>query len=194
MIIRPGFPAHDRAAIADLYWHAFGAKLGLTLGPRDKALQFITAALDPAHAITAHDDSGTLLGVAGFKTCHGALVAGDFSDMRRSYGVFGAVWRSALLSLLERDTENERFLIDGICVAPAARGHGVGTALLTAFERTALRRGYTEVRLDVIDTNRRAKALYLRQGFDVVDTQRMGPLRHIFGFNASETMVKRVAP
>ena len=193
MIITKGFPDSDRTQIAALYWEAFGMKLGPTMGPAPKALKFLEAVLYPPHAICARDADGTLLGVAGFKTHQGALVGGSFRDMARVYGWIGASWRVALLSALERDTENARFLMDGIFVEPAARGRGVGTLLLQAIADEAALRGYTEVRLDVIDSNDRARTLYERRGFKAVRTHSTGLLRHVFGFRSVTTMVLRVA-
>ena len=194
MKISIGIPECDRDEIAALYWEAFGEKLGFVLGPKYQALQFIRAVLRHDHGICAHDDRGRLLGIAGFKTTKGALVGGGFTDLRRVYGWVGASIRIALLAALERDTENERFLMDGLFVAPEARGQGVGTALLDAVCDEAKRRGYDEVRLDVIDTNPRAKSLYLHEGFREVSTHSIGWLRIIFGFNAATTMVRSVYP
>jgi ribosomal protein S18 acetylase RimI-like enzyme len=193
MRIALGFEDADRPAVAALYWDAFGEKLGRIMGPKDKALAFFETVMNPDHAICAHDEDGTLLGVVGFKTTHGALVGAGFSDMARSYGVLGAAWRIALLSALERDTENTRFLMDGIFVAPHARGCGVGTLLLDAIAAEAMARGYDEVRLDVIDSNDRARALYEREGFRAVATQSIGWLRLVFGFRSATTMVRRLA-
>ena len=189
MIISTGIPDRDRAAVATLYWEAFGAKLGRVMHPTPKALRFIEAVLDADHAICAHSQAGQLLGVVGFKTLDGALVDGTFRDLARHYGWIGAMWRAILLSLLERDTDNKRFLMDGIFVAQAARGQGVGSALLKAIIAEARRRGYHHVRLDVIDTNSRARALYERIGFVASDTHQLGQLRHVFGFRATTTMV-----
>jgi ribosomal protein S18 acetylase RimI-like enzyme len=192
MIITKGFPDSDRPRIAALYWEAFGMKLGRTMGPKPKALQFFEAVLHAPHALCARDTDGTLLGVAGFKTHQGALVGGSFRDMVAVYGWLGAGWRVALLMALERDTENARFLMDGIFVEPSARGRGVGTLLLQAIADEAAARGYAEVRLDVIDSNDRARALYERRGFRAVNTHSTGILRHIFGFRSATTMVLRV--
>ncbi len=192
MNIDLGFSAEEKPRIAALYWDAFGAKLGRVMHPVPKAMGFIENVLDPTHALCARDPDGTLLGVAGFKTYEGALVGGTFRDLSHAYGVSGAIWRAMLLQLLERDTENERFLMDGIFVDPAARGRGVGTALLDAVCREASRRGYKEVRLDVIDTNPRARALYARSGFVATETHQLGVLRHLFGFRAATTMVRSV--
>jgi ribosomal protein S18 acetylase RimI-like enzyme len=188
--ITVGIPAAHKAEVAALYWEAFGKKLGFVMGPRDRALSFITAVLRADHGICAQDDAGRLLGVVGFKTAKGALVGGGFEDLRKVYGWVGASIRTAALAALEQDTENQRFLMDGLFVAPAARNKGVGTALLDAICAEAATRGYAQVRLDVIDTNPRAKALYRKQGFKEVKTTGIGPLRYVFGFNSSTTMVR----
>ena len=141
MKITTGIPEANRAEVAALYWEAFGEKLGFVLGPKYRALIFITSVLRSDHGICAHDERGRLLGVAGFKTSQGALVGGDFKDLRRVYGWVGATIRILLLAVLERDVENERFLMDGIFVAPEARGQGVGTALLDAICEEARVRG-----------------------------------------------------
>ncbi|EKD59506.1 MAG: MobC protein [uncultured bacterium] len=46
------------------------------------------------------------------------------------------------------------------------------------------------MRLDVIDSNWRAKALYLRLGYAVEKTDDIGLLRFAFGFRSATTMVK----
>jgi ribosomal protein S18 acetylase RimI-like enzyme len=192
MILTKGIPTKDRPAAAALYWEAFGSKLGRVMGPAPRARVFIENVLCPDHGISAHAADGTLLGVVGFKTAQGALVGGSFSDFRAVYGYFGATWRALLLALLERDIENERFLMDGIFVAPQARGQGVGSRLLDAVAAEATLRGYREIRLDVIDSNHRARALYERSGFVAVGSQHMGPLKHLFGFDSATTMVRRL--
>lgn len=192
MKITVGIPDNSRREAASLYWEAFGKKLGFTMGPKYRALMYINRVLRCDHGISAHDKDGRLIGVAGFKTAHGALVGGTFTDMRKVYGWVGAAIRAGLMAALERDTDNERFLMDGLFVAQEARGQGVGTALIDAIAAEAKRRGYHQLRLDVVDTNPRARALYLQLGFQELGTQKLGPLRYIFGFNAATTMVRDV--
>ncbi len=192
MNIHVGIPAANCAEAAALYWEAFGEKLGFVLGPKHRAVQFVTSVIRADHGICAIADDGQLLGVVGFKTSQGALVNGNFQDLRRAYGWIGAAIRFGLLTSLERDTENVRFLMDGLFVAPDARNKGVGTALLDAVSAEAKRRGYAQVRLDVVDTNPRAKALYLSKGFKVLKTTQLGLLRFAFGFHAATTMVRDV--
>lgn len=191
VIVSKGFARNEQAKIATMYWQAFGQKLGRVMGPEHRAIAFINTVLDPTHALCARDEAGVLLGVAGFKTFDGALVGGTWRDLVRHYGWIGSTWRAALLALLERDTENERFLMDGVFVRDDARGMGVGTALLNAVSDEARERGYKEVRLDVIDTNPRARALYERRGFVAGANQQLGPLRYIFGFKSATIMTRK---
>lgn len=179
-----------RADAARIYWDAFGGKLGAVLGPEAKALAYLTRILRRDHCICALDEGGRLLGLAGFKSVEGSFAGGTLSEMARTYGWIGSRWRAAVLWLLSREIDNHRFLVDGICVARDQRGRGVGTALLQALYAEAQARGYAMIRLDVIDTNWRARALYERLGFVALRTERIGPLRYIFGFSASTTMVR----
>ncbi len=188
--LQHGLPDHLRKDAAGLYWLAFGGKLGPVLGPVDKAFALLDLVMREDHVITALSENGALMGLAGFKTPDGAFAGGGFADLRQIYGAFGASWRAALLWLLERDVDNHRFLMDGICVSEAARGQGVGTALLDAICDEGRRRGYPSVRLDVVDVNQRARALYERQGFVATRTSQIGILRWVFGFSAATTMVR----
>jgi ribosomal protein S18 acetylase RimI-like enzyme len=193
VIIRTGLPDHLRSDAARLYWRAFGGKLGRVLGPEPRALAWLGRVMRGDHAIVALSAEGVLLGVVGFKSPEGAFAGGGFADLRSVYGGAGALWRAGLLWLLARDLERDRLLMDGICVADGARGRGVGTALLAAICEEGRDRGYCAVRLDVIDSNPRARALYERQGFVPTKTFQMGPLRRVFGFSAATTMVRSLS-
>lgn len=190
--IRHGLPEHLRPDAVALYWQAFGGKLGRVMGPNQRALRFLQRVIRADHALVALDAEGQLLGLAGFKTPAGSFAGGTTGDLRAIYGWSGLLWRLPLLALLSREVDNDRFLLDGICVAPAARGLGIGSALMTAIEAEAQSRGYAYVRLDVVDSNWRAKALYERLGYLAIKTDHLGLLRHAFGFDAAVTMVKPV--
>lgn len=189
-----GFPEDQKDAAARLFWQAFSGKLGKVLSPEDKALALISRLLDPNYALSAVTGDGRLLGMAGYKTENGGLVDGGLSDMMAVYGVFGGLWRGLVLDLLERDPEPGLLLMDGIFVSPDARGLGIGTALLEAVCGTAAAKGCSKVRLDVIDTNPRARALYERCGFAAIETDETGPLKHVFGFSSATRMEKHVTP
>ena len=184
-----GVPDGCLAQAAAIYWEAFRGKLGPVLGPDERALCFIESELQTQFAVSAVSSDGLLLGVAGFKTVEGSFVGGNYRSLHASYGLFGAPWRALLLSLLERDVEPDILLMDGIAVSPDARGLGVGTALLSALKEKTEALGLSSLRLDVIDSNPRARALYEREGFVAGETLNVGVLRHVFGFKNATKLV-----
>lgn len=188
--IQHGLPEPLRPEAALLYWQAFGGKLGRVLGPDARALRYLTRVLRAENCLTAYDAEGRLVGLAGFKTEQGTFAGGSEADLVAIYGPIGGRWRAQILRLLNNDSDTDRFLLDGLCVSPALRGQGVGTALLDAIAAEARRRGFAAIRLDVVDSNTRARALYERRGFTLARTAGIGPLRFIFGFAAAHTMIR----
>lgn len=192
--IHSGLQAEQRNAAARLYWEAFGGKLGRLLGPDVRAIAFFEQVIRADHCVAALDGSGALVGIAGFKTPSGSFAAGTWADLAAVYGRLGGSWRGLVLRLLNREIDNDRFLVDGICVARAHRSKGIGGQLLAALYAEAARRGYPAIRLDVIADNWRARALYERHGFMATRTQKLGLVRLFFGFSAATTMVRPLEP
>ena len=185
-----GLHPHLRPQAARLYWEAFGGKLGRVLGPDSLALAFFGQVIRADHCFTALDDAGQLVGIAGYKTPAGSFAGGTWDDLVSVYGLWGGRWRGGVLWSLGREVDNDRFLIDGICVARTHRGKGIGSLLLASLYQEATERGYGSIRLDVIQDNFRARALYERQGFRPTRTEDLGLLRFLFGFASSTTMVR----
>jgi ribosomal protein S18 acetylase RimI-like enzyme len=182
-----------RPQAARLYWEAFGGKLGRVLGPDERALRFFERVIRGDLCFSAVGDGGELIGLAGYKTPTGSFAGGTWGDLTEVYGRLGGRLRGGVLWALGREVDNDRFLIDGICVARTHRGNGVGSRLLAALYQEAAELGYGAVRLDVIQDNFRARALYERHGFRAVRTEELGVLRFLFGFASSTTMVRPLA-
>ncbi|WP_228479954.1 GNAT family N-acetyltransferase [Microbacterium abyssi] len=64
--------------------------------------------------------------------------------------------------------QGERIELISMWVAPEARGHGVGDALISAVEAWAIPQA-TELWLAVVPTNSAAVTAYVRNGFEHVD-------------------------
>ena len=186
--IRRGVPETLHAQATALYCEALQAKLTPFLGPPDRAARFLAPAMRADRAFVATDGS-QILGIAGFQEDRIGLFDMGLAPFWREYGLSGPI-RAIGLAALDRREAKDTLLMDGIAVDTVARGRGIGTRLLAAICNHARNLGKTHVRLDVIDTNPRARALYERQGFVAGETVGLGPLRLIFPFRAVTTMRK----
>lgn len=188
--LQHGLPESQRLAAAQLYWQAFGGKLGPVLGPEPQAVKFLTRVMRLDHCIAAMDDHGMLCGIAGYRSAKGNFAGGDAADLRAVYGRAGAAWRRRILAVLSDDSEY--FLLDGISVDRRLRSQGIGTEMILALCELGRSQGHKDISLDVIGSNFRAIALYRRLGFAEHHRKTIGFLRHIFGFDLVVTMVKRL--
>ncbi len=122
------------------------------------------------------------------------MTGGGPSELRAAYGSAGALWRGALLAMFEREAELGELRLEAVAVRPGARSGGIGAALVEAAAAEAARRGLSALRLEVADTNPRARALYERLGFAAEAERRLPFLRPLFGYSGWVTMRRPVAP
>ena len=189
-----GFAERHRAAAAALYEQAFGAKFALAIPKRDQRIALLTACLVPDFAFAAVANN-ELVGLAGFHALHGSLTSGvTMHSLRAQMGLFRGLWAAAVFSLFERSPEPGELVMDGIAVRDDMRGYGIGGQLLDLLAHYAQAQGYTQMRLDVIETNPGARRLYERKGFQPVETQHFPYLKWLIGFGAATRMTLRVAP
>ncbi len=187
-----GIPEALRDEAAELYDGAFGAKFALAVPAREKRLSLLAASFCLPFAVVAVAGA-RLAGLAGFSTPQGSLTGGMSGKQLFQYlGLFSGLRAAAVFSLYERQSEPSQLLMDGIAVHPEMRGRGIGTQLLDEIKRIAAGRGFSSVRLDVIDTNPGARRLYEREGFIPMKTEAFGYLRRILGFGAATTMICKV--
>ncbi|WP_329406103.1 GNAT family N-acetyltransferase [Streptomyces sp. NBC_00704] len=191
VVVRRGVPAGAERQAAELYWAAFGRKLGPALNPPDKAVPFIAAHLNADRAVCALLD-GRLVGLAGYQLGGRGLTGGTASAVLRAYGRLRGLHRLLLLALFERRPAPGQLVMDGIAVHADLRGRGVGSLLLDEVAAVAAEQDCREIRLDVIDANPRARALYERRGFAAVRTEHTPYLRGLMGFGAVTTMRRPV--
>ncbi|WP_200904376.1 GNAT family N-acetyltransferase [Streptomyces yangpuensis] len=191
--IRRGVPRSAEEQVAELYWEAFGRKLGAALGPPEHGRAFIARHLHHDRAGVALTPGGDrVVGVAGYQLDGRGLTGGGVRDVLSSYGLLRGLPRLAALALLERAPEPGELVMDGIAVHPAHRGTGIGSLLLTEIAAIAAEHGCSRIRLDVIDANPRARALYERHGFTAVRTEQTPYLTRLMGFGAVTTMHRAI--
>ena len=189
--VQRGLPDGHSDEAAELYWEAFGRKLGLALGPRERGLAFIASHLNRDRAVAVLSGE-QLIGVAGFHHESRGFIGGGLRDLLASYGWISGVARGALLATLERPRRPGELLMDGIAVRLDHRSKGVGRLLLSEIAKIARDLDYSTIRIDVVDTNPRARQLYEREGFVATGTHKLPLLRRVMGFGAATTMQLQV--
>lgn len=182
-----GFVGSERGRIAALYWEAFGRKLrpGFTNEAIGQAA--VKSGLRSDRMFVARRGA-TVLGICGFCDIDAGAVDLTWSSLRQTLSISASLRAGISLVALARVPRAESLVLDGLCVDSAARGLGVGTALLNAATNYALQDGKRSIRLSVIDNNPRARALYERLGFTSVDGGSLGLLSGVYGFASYTTM------
>ena len=198
VVIEHGLPDELRAQAVEVFEDAFGTKMQMAVRDRQKRMAFMAQAYRGPNAIVARR-GGRLLGMAGLSTrgvpYDGGLV--DISWDLRPYvdllGWAGAAWAVWGLRLGDHSPKPDELYLDGLAVAAEMRDQGIGTRLLAEVHELARRNGKRFVRLDVIDTNPRAQALYERVGYRVTRVQSFHWKQRWFGFGAMISMEQPVA-
>lgn len=186
-----GFSEAERARVGSLYWEAFHQKLRPAFADEETGLRVVRASLRADRMLVARLDDA-VVGVCGFYEQGVGAASLSWATLRAALPLHQAVRAALVLSVLARSGARDRLVLDGICVDPAYRGGGIGTALLGAAEQYARDHGLRTVRLSVIDRNPRAEALYRRRGFAIVGGGSLGLLGYVYGFDRYSVMDKEV--
>ncbi|TVR62310.1 MAG: GNAT family N-acetyltransferase [Spirochaetaceae bacterium] len=181
--------------VAALYYDVFRQKYdGLLMIPRsrEQALRVLTASIDCSMGIYAVDERGDLVGLVGLGCSDRGFVKYTWKLLLREFGLCGAIRRKVIKFFESPRLLRDELRIEGIVVANAAQGKGVGTTLMDAVTEWAAQRGYGSVRLEVINSNPRARSLYQRLGFHDTGRSYYGPLTRRAGFTSIWRMRKEL--
>ena len=89
-----------------------------------------------------------------------------------------------------REYEADEYFINTIAVLPDFQGKGIGTQMLMYAEGKAKAEGLQKCSLSVEIGNRRARHLYERLGYQVVNTTKLTQLAQLTGCTGFHRMVK----
>jgi len=184
-----GLPPDSSAEIAAMYLDIFSRKLYAVLGRR-AALSLIADHISADRVIVA-TNGDEIVGIAGLKYDGNGFFSPDRRGFLKYYGPLVSRVRAALWTSVQTIPRPHQLLLDGLGVKAELRGHGIGTSLLEAVDRRARELDKTEVILEVVDTNPRARALYERSGYRTVLTTRRWMFR-LAGFSAAHLMLRQL--
>ncbi|USD64062.1 GNAT family N-acetyltransferase [Vibrio sp. SCSIO 43136] len=190
--IEQGWSRVHAIKVAQLYEEAFGRKFLLAIPSRAQRIEILAKSFQPDFSFVAIKD-GRIVGLAGFNVTSGSLTGGiDAQGLINHLGLWSGLRACAIFGLYERAASKNQLVMDGIAVESDSRGAGIGSLLLDAIIAYATQEGYQSVRLDVIDSNPRAKRLYETKGFVATKVEHFPYLKWLLGFSGSTTMLLKL--
>jgi ribosomal protein S18 acetylase RimI-like enzyme len=194
IVIQHGLPADQRLRAGELLYEAFARKFDAFMD-RTRGSRALAQLVNPACVIVALDGD-RLVGLAGL------YLGSDRRLVRwwpRTYIAELGLWRGLQAAFWMRFYTRRvipgRLTMDTLAVTADYRGRGIGSRLLAAVDDYARQHGYTSIRLDVADTNPRARQLYERTGFVPLEDHHLPPgaLDYV-GFSGYTTLIRPVEP
>ena len=184
-----GLPKDQYHRAARIIYDAFEHKFRYILGPRDKAIDFITSQFNDKFALVALQE-GKIIGIAGARTTEGELIDIKLIPWLRTYHIRTLRGLLIALPLLFERKQPGVLELSTLSVTDEARGKGVGSLIINEFIRHGQSKGFHMILLEVIDENIRAKALYERLGFETVKHENVPqPWSFLLGFSGASQMV-----
>jgi len=191
-MIKKSWDHQERTKVAELYDEAFGQKISLAIPSNSSRHSILAECFEPEFSFVALYKN-QIVGIVGFQTSKGSFTNGiSYLDLIHKLGLWAGNWAAFIFYFYEREPENGELILDGIAVHPDFRGKGIGTKLLENVVFHASENNYSRVRLDVIDTNKKARRLYESQGFKHTKTEHFPYLRWLLGFGGSTTLVRNI--
>ena len=197
VVIEHGLPDSLRDQAVAIFEEAFGEKMRMTVRDQQNRMAFMRRRYVASNVVIARRGE-QLLGMAAMST-RGAPYAGgllgsswDPRPYRELLGWAGACWAVWGQRLADHRPKADEIYVDGIAVVASERGRGIGTRLLNEVRDIGQAHGKRYVRLDVIDRNPRAQALYARLGYRVTRKQSFRWQERWVGFGAMISMERAV--
>ena len=188
--IRFDIPNEFRKSAIILYYEAFESKFSKLMN-LDESINILTDLLNSEQTIYAVQD-GVLVGFAGIQHGNKRLFKNSLQPFIKQLGFVRGLSVAFALSLFDRPYKDSELLMDGICVDKNMRGQGVGSLLLEGVYEFAKKNNYKTIRLDVVDTNPKARKLYEKIGFEAISSHNYPFIKSLMGFSASTTLVRKV--
>lgn len=187
--IAQGWSSEQKIRIAELYEQAFGSKFEVAINRKQQRVNVLANGFVDEFSFIAEVEA-KIVGLAGFQTPAGSLTGGiSLKSLVNELGFIRGWWAVLVFSLFERKAEPKELVMDGIVVDADYRSQGIGGLLLDTILEYAKANDFETVRLDVIDSNPRAKKLYEKKGFVATKTDYFPYLKWLIGFSGSTTMV-----
>ena len=190
--ILKGLPPSLTEEALKIYYDAFCKKINPLVGNKEKAIPFIKKTTD-FNACFYAVMQDKVLGLAGIQDKDNNFTRSiRFNKLLKEFNLFRALLIKYIYGFKTSKVDNGVIRIDSIAVAIKTRGMGIGTALNNEVFRYALDKGLDSVKLEVVNTNPKAKKLYDKLGFKVIKEVKYGFITKRAGFTSEFIMSRKV--
>ena len=154
----------DRKDIANIIKDGFWGKMGNYFRNvnSDESIKILEQAITFDKGFY-YKENGIVLGVALLATRNT-----PYMNFKRRLRKRLGFWNGFMLQLgfgTMKPKKEDGLKLEMLAVSPEARGKGVGKKMLDYLRDLALREGFKRITLEVIDSNEKAKHLYVREGY-----------------------------
>ena len=181
--IQRGISSNHRIPIAKIFFESFEGILGQIMGNSRKATKLISKLIREERILAALNGT-RVVGFAGLNYQGKRFMKFNFTEIARVYGL--ATIRVLLFFLIDLFDKNlpHQLHLEVLAVEKSQRSQGTGTKLLLSTIDFARKKGFKQIRLQVKNTNPKAKKLYENIGFKTANDRKIPCPFNIFtGFS-----------
>ena len=186
--IQFGVPNNQRVTAATIFYESFQDKFGRVFGDRRKATQLLSRIIREDRILVALND-GQVVGFAGLHYQGKNFLECKFTEVARIYGLTAVRVMIYFLIAVLNELQPNQLHLEVLAVREHHRSKGIGTILLRSTIDFAQHKGFSQIQLEVVNTNPLAAKLYERIGFKKVKDRKIPyPFNILTGFNTITEM------
>ena len=182
----------QKSDVVRIFYDAFERKITAFIKSKEKAISIYEKSLNTDRIILAVEDK-KITGMAGLHYDDRNFTDINYDTLKRYYSPLKSFFMYWGLRLMTPKVQKGTVRVDSLAVDKSYRGQGIGTMLIEGVIEFARQNGYSEVLLEVVDTNPKAKVLYERMGFKVKKKVNFYFLTRSAGFSSEYIMVYKIA-
>ena len=171
-----------------IFYDSFERKITAFIKSKQKARSIYENSLNTDRIMLAVEDK-KITGMAGLHYDDRNFTDIKYDTLKMHYNPLNSFFMYWMLRLMTPKVQKGTVRIDSLAVDRSYRGKGIGTKLIEGVIEFARQNGYSEVLLEVVDTNPKAKVLYERMGFKVKKKVNFYFLTRSAGFSSEYIMV-----
>jgi ribosomal protein S18 acetylase RimI-like enzyme len=183
-----GVPKNQRIRVAKIYCENFQDKIKLIFGNNEKAKTLIASSIQDDRILVALIDD-VVVGFAGLQYTKKSYLELKMNQIVRIYGLATLLVFLFIIIDFFNKPKSHQLHLDTLAITSEEQSKGIGTKLLKSTINNAKIKKFSQIKLEVIQTNSKAKKLYKRIGFKTAKVTKIPcPFNYLIGFRSFEEM------